>query len=348
MTPRKFGTLPSGDTVEAHTLANGAGASVEVLNYGGIVTSLRMPDRMGRSADVVLGYRDLDGYLMGRAYLGAIIGRVAGRIRGGLLDLEGKSYPLGRNEGANHLHGGHVGLDRRIWTAEPVTHPNDAPSLRLRYRSPDGEEGYPGAVDIVVTYTLTDENALVIESEATADRVTPLCLTHHSYFNLAGEGSGDVLRHEFQINADRYAPATEDLTLADRAEVVTGTGLDLRQPRRLGEALSGLPGGHGALYLLGQDKATDGVARLAARVSESASGRVLEVFTDEPCLQFYTGAMLDAMLAGKSGSRYGPFAGFCLECQGHPNTPSPGVFGDILVCPSRPQRRRTVYAFSTN
>ena len=347
MTPRRFGTLPSGEAVEAYTLQNGAGASAEILTYGGIVTSLRMPDRAGRLGDVVLGYRDLDSYLKGRAYLGAIIGRIAGRVRGGILAVEERSHPLARNEGANHLHGGTTGLDRRIWSARPVTRPDGATSLLLRYRSPDGEEGYPGAVEIAVTYTLTDDNSLVIESEATADRVTPLCLTHHSYFNLAGEGSGDVLGHEFQIHADRYAPATGDLTLAERAEAVAGTGVDLRRARRLAETLPGLPGGHGDLYLL-RTESSDGAPRLAARVREEKSGRVLEVFTDESCLQFYTGAMLGEVPSGKAGSRYGPFAGFCLECQGHPNAPSPSVFGDILVRPGRPQRRRTAYAFSAN
>jgi aldose 1-epimerase len=348
MTPRAFGTLPSGETVEAYTLANGAGASLEVLTYGGIVRSLRVPDRHGRVEDVVLGFGDLESYVEGRAYVGAIVGRVAGRIRGGLLLLEGRTYPLARNEGANHLHGGRRGLDRRVWAAQPLSGPDGAPSLRLRYRSPDGEEGYPGSVDITVTYTLTGANAFVVESEATAEQATPLCLAQHSYFNLAGEGSGEVLGHEFQVYADEYVPATDDMTLSDRAEAVAGSGSDFGRPRRLAEALPGLPRGHGALYCLrpAGSRGADG-PRLAARVSEARTGRVLEVSTDESCLQFYTGAMLDPM-GGKSGRRYGPFSGFCLECQGYPDASQPGRSGEILVRPDQPQRRRTAYAFSTH
>ncbi len=349
MTPRAFGTLPTGETVDAYTLTNGFGASLQVLTYGGIVTSLRVPDRGGNISDVVLGFDRLDHYLQSRAYMGAIIGRIAGRIRGGSLELEGHAYPLACNEGGNHLHGGNRGLDKRIWRAEPVPQPGGAAGLRLHYLSPDGEEGYPGKLDIAVTYTLTAENAFMVESEAVADRPTPLSLAHHSYFNLAGEGSGQVLGHEFQIYADAYVPADDDMALSERSAPVAGSGSDFGHPRRLGDVLATLPAAHGDAYLLGPaPPATPAAPRLVARVTENTTGRILEVSTDEACLQFYTGAMLEGLQVGKSGQRYGPFSGFCLECQGYPSPSPPSRFGDSMVQPGSVQRRRTVYAFSAN
>jgi aldose 1-epimerase len=349
MTPRPFGSLPSGETVEAYTLSNGAGASLQVLTYGGIVTSLRVPDREGRVADVVLGFDSLDSYVAGRSYFGAITGRIAGRVTGGRLSLDGTDHALERNDGPNHLHGGGRGLDRRMWTARLEGRSDGAESLRLSYFSPDGEEGYPGNVDIAVTYTLTSTNAFVVDTEATADRATPLCLAHHSYFNLAGEGSGGIFGHEIQILADEFVPTDGAMTLSDRREKVAGSGADFRRPRLIGEALPTLFNAHGDIYLLrGPGAAPPAAPRLAARVAEARSGRVLEVSTDESCLQFYTGAALNGALVGKSGVPYGPHAGFCLECQGYPNASHLGAFGDILVRPGRPQRRRTIYAFSTS
>jgi aldose 1-epimerase len=348
MTPSPFGTLPTGEPVEAYTLANGTGASLQVVTYGGIVTSLCVPDRQGRLSDIVLGFNDLETYLEGHAYIGAIIGRIAGRVSAGQLSVDGRTYSLARNDGANHLHGGRRGLDRRMWTAQALPPADGATALRLAYRSPDGEEGYPGNVDIAVTYTLTATNAFVVETEGIADRLTPLSLANHSYFNLAGEGSGRILGHEVQIHADDFVPTDDALTLSDRRERVAGRGADFRQPRRLADALPTLFKSHGDVYLLGDPGVTPRSPKLAARVSESVSGRVLEVFTDESCLQFYTGSALDGALVGKSGLSYGPHAGFCLECHGYPNASRLGAFGDILVHPGRPQRRRTIYAFSTN
>jgi aldose 1-epimerase len=345
MNPRPYGSLASGETVEAHTLKNSSGASAEVLSYGGIVTSLRMPDRQGRLADVVLGFNDLGSYLSGTAYFGAIIGRVAGRVSGGRLSVDGRTYDLNRSSGANHLHGGRRGLDKRVWS---VRRSADGRSLRLSYLSPDGEEGYPGNVQISVTYTLTDSNEFIIESEATSDQVTPLSLAHHSYFNLAGEGSGKIFDHELQIPAGEFVPTDDSMTLSDGRRQVDGQGADFRKPRRLAEALPTLFKAHGDIYLLrasGDPEPTE--PKLAARVTEPGTGRVLRVFTDESCLQFYSGAALDGVLVGKSGNRYGPHSGFCLECHGYPNASGLAAFGDILVRPGRTQRRRTVYAFST-
>jgi aldose 1-epimerase len=348
MTPRPFGSLASGEPVEAYTLTNDAGASAEVLTYGGIVASLRMPDRENRMADIVLGFGDLQGYVEGRAYFGAIVGRVAGRVSDGRIAVDGSSYALARNDGDNHLHGGLRGLDRRVWDAEPSLAPDGAPSLRLTYTSPDGEEGYPGTVNMAVTYTLTASNALVVDTVATTDRTTPVSVAQHSYFNLAGEGSGTVSQHEFMILADEYVPAGDGMRLTDRREQVAGSSADLRFPRRLQDALPALHRGHGDIYLLrARPTAGPQSPSLAARVLDIASGRVLDVFTDESCLQFYTGVALDGTKTGKAGRPYGPHAGFCLECHGYPNALGADGFGDILVHPGRPQRRRTTYAFST-
>jgi aldose 1-epimerase len=347
MTPQLFGTLPSGEPVEAYTLVSEGGASARILTYGGIVASLQIPDRAGRLADVVLGFSDLGGYLARHPYFGAIVGRIAGRVTNGRIRAGGREHALHCNDGRNHLHGGRQGLDRRLWSAKSALSASGGSSLTLAYTSPDGEEGYPGTLDISVTYTLTSSNAFIVETRGASDRPTPLSLAHHSYFNLAGEGSGTILGHEVQIPADDYVPADGTMTLGDRRERVEGWGADLRRPRLLGEALPELLGSHGDFYLLrpagaqGQQS-----SKLAALVSEPRSGRVLGVYTDEWCMQFYTGAMLDGTHAGKSGVPYAPFAGLCLECQGYPNASVVGGFGDIIVRPGEPQVRRTIYAFS--
>ncbi|WP_438479370.1 aldose epimerase family protein [Oleiharenicola lentus] len=348
MQPHVFGTLPSGETIHRYTLTNRRGASLDVITLGGIVTALRVPDREGRLADVVLGFNQLEHYLAGHPYFGAITGRIAGRVTNGELLLEGRTLHLARNDGNNHLHGGRVGLDRRVWAAQPVTRANGDASLHLTYLSPDGENGYPGNVSIAVTYTLTAQNEFVIETEATTDCVTPLSLAHHSYFNLAGEGSGSVGQHFLQILADNYVPATAGMTLANQSASVASSAADLRKLQRLSDVMPRLFQAHGDLYLLRVPFANPPMQpTLAARVEEPNSGRVLAVFTDDSCLQFYTGAALDDSLTGKSGRTYGPHGGFCLECQGHPNAASRPEFGAILVRPSEPQRRRTIYAFST-
>jgi len=347
MSHEPFGSLPSGETVEAHTLTNDAGASARILTYGGIVASLRIPDREGHLADVVLGFNDLASYLVRQPYFGAMVGRIAGRVTHGRISAGGKAYTLECNDGGNHLHGGRQGLDKRLWTAASVRSDGGGSSLALSYTSPDGEEGYPGTLEISVTYTLAPSNALIVETRATSDRPTPLSLAHHSYFNLAGEGSGTVLGHEVLIPADDYVPADGAMTLSDRQERVEGSGADFRRPRILGDALPELLGSHGDLYMLRPSEAQGPQSStLAALVSEPRSGRTLGVYTDERCLQFYTGAMLDGTHAGKSGVAYAPFAGFCLECHGHPNASVVGGFGDIIVRPGEPQLRRTIYAFS--
>ncbi len=345
---RTFGFLPSGAPIEAWTLS-GAGALVaEVITYGAIVTRLMAPDRHGSLADMVLGFDNLDSYRTNGAYFGAIVGRVAGRVTGGRFSLEGRTYELAWNDGPNHLHGGLVGFDKKVWAATPVNREDGPPALRLTCHSPDGEEGYPGAVDVTVTYTVTDD-VFLVETEVTADRATPVSLTHHSYFNLAGEAAGSVADHELQIHSCRFAVTDERMALLGREESVAGRGNDFRQARNLGEAMPRLFQNHGDLYRLRESAAHDSVLAPvpAARLAHPRSGRVLEVSTTSTHLQLYTGAALDGSLVGKSGIPYVRHAGICLECEGYPDGANRPELGDIILRPGRVQRETTAYAFLT-
>lgn len=333
-----FGHLPDGREVHRYELSNARGFSAGILNYGGIIQSLHVPGASGHRADVVLGFGDLDSYLRGHPYFGCIVGRVAGRISGGKFSLGGRDYQLAVTDPPNHLHGGVTGLDKRLWEGEVL-----ADGVTLRYHSPDGEEGYPGAVDFTVTYRMTDANELIIDSEAVTNAPTPVSLTNHSYFNLAGEGRGTIEDHELQILADEYVPADEHMTVSGRREMVSGGPNDLRVSRRLGEIIPELHAQHGANYLLRSGPA-EGPA-LAARLVDPASGRWLEVFSDEECVQFYSGVKLDGTLTGKSGAAYGPHTGLCLECQGYPDAIGDSLFESIVVEPGRPRRRTTKFVF---
>jgi len=342
MTRHHFGTLPTGESVEAFTLVNPQGFSATVLTYGATLAALHAPDREGRLADVVLGFPDLAEYAGKHPYIGATVGRVAGRLTAGRFTLDGKTHTLAVNDPPNHLHGGNVGFNRRVWRAESSP---QGDAVRLSYRSPDGEEGYPGNVDVAVTYRITGNNALVIESEATTNRATPLSLTHHPYFNLAGEGSGGTEQHELQIFAREHVPADDHLTLLGRREPVAGGPDDLNRPRRIGEILPGLHQSHGTLYRLPPTQ--PGKTRVAARACDPASGRCLTVETDEDYLQFYTGVGLEPTLIGKSGRAYGPLAGFCLECEGYPDGANHPELGDTILRPGQVYRRTTILSFTT-
>lgn len=332
ITRSPFGTLPDGRLVQAYTLTNRVGSSLRVIDYGGIVISLRVPDREGNFDDVVLGFNSLASYLAGHPYFGAIAGRVAGRISGGRITVDGENVQLALNDGRNHLHGGLYGLDKRLWTADLSA---GSASLRLTYHSPDGEEDYPGAVDFAVTYTLTEDDGFLVETEAVSDRATPVSPTHHSYFNLAGEHSRPVVDHEIQVHADEQAAVGPDMTLLGGKFPVAGTGEDFRKALRLGDALPSMHNSHGALYFL---HPADGL-RMAARIVESRHGRVLTVHTTEDCLQFYTGSGLDGSLVGKGGQAYQKHAGLCLECHGYP--------GASILRPGTPLRHTTLYQFPT-
>ena len=285
---RTFGFLPTGERVKAWTLTGAGGLILEVMTYGGIVTKLLAPDREGRPADVVLGFNDLDSYIAGHPYFGAITGRVAGRITAASFKLEGKTYPLDVNDPPNHLHGGIEGFHKKIWAAAPSESPNGDISLRLTYRSPDGEEGFPGTVDVAVTYTVTADNVFKIETEASTDKATPFNLTHHSYFNLAGEASGSIDDHELQIYADKFIPTDEHMTLLGRLESVVGKGNDFRQSRRLGAAIPNLFRNHGDVYLIRRTEGDKSKLAPAARLAHPGSGRVINVSTTEMYFQLYT------------------------------------------------------------
>jgi len=333
-----FGRLADGRAVVRYELSSPRGLSVGLLTYGGIIQSLQVPDAAGIRADVVLGFDQLDPYLRGHPYFGCIVGRVAGRISDGKFTLGGQAYQLARNDSPNHLHGGAIGLDKRNWRAEVV-----GDGVTLRYHSPDGEEGYPGAVDFAVTYRLSAENELIIETEAVASAPTPVSLTNHSYFNLAGEGRGTIEEHRLEIFAESYVPADEHSTLSGRREPVAGGANDLRTPRCLREVVPGLHQQHGENYLLRAGPVVE--SRRVARLVDPPSGRRMEIFSDEECLQFYTGVKLDASLTGKSGAPYVQYAGLCLECQGYPDAIGDGPFESIVVQPGAPRRRTTKFVF---
>lgn len=339
--------LPDGRIIQAWLLTNTSGCALEVIEYGGIVTRLCMPDREGKMADVVLGFDALEPYFTGHPYFGVIAGRVAGRISGGRLSLDGKTYELARNDSPNHLHGGVEGFDKKVWAAEPVVRADGADSVCFTLVSPDGDQGYPSCVTARVTFTLTDRNEFIFETEVSSDRTTPASLTHHSYFNLAGESTGPTTGHELQIFAETFAPTDTAMTLLGRRAPVAEGG-DFRQPRRIGDVLPRVLGAHGDLYFVNRPDDDHSTLQLAAWVRDPASGRVMTVSTTEDCVQFYSGVGLDGSLIGKSGTPYGKHHGFCLECEGYPDAVNVPSLGDILVRPGIPRRHTTVYAFSTD
>jgi len=343
---RVFGTLPDGRVVEAWTLCGAGGLELEVLTYGGIVSRLLVPDRDRNLADIVLGFEELEGYVGEHPYFGATAGRVAGRISGGHFTLDGSNYTLALNDPPNHLHGGPASIDKQLWQAEVITRADGSPSIRLKYHSPDGANGYPGDVDLAVTYTVTPANEFVFETEVSSSRATPVSLTHHSYFNLGGEGEGSILDHHLRIDSDKVFQSDEDMTLLDKLQSVDGQAADFREAKRVGDVIDRVWQKHGDLYWFGEADQCRSVAQL----SHSASGRVLDVSTSNTCLQLYGAVALDNSLTGKSGRSYPAFGGLCLECQGYPNAIGPNAakgFGDIVVHPGSPSRNTTIYAFST-
>ena len=348
LSSRHFGFLPSGEAVEAWTFRGAGGLTLEVLTYGGIVMRLLAPDRSGRLDDVVLGFDKLDPYAANHPYFGAITGRVAGRITEARFHLDGKKYELARNDPPNHIHGGIEGFHKKIWTATPISRADGAPSLRLTYRSPDGEEGYPGTVDVAVTYTVTNDNAFMIETEAGTDKPTPFNLTHHSYFNLAGEAAGSIEDHVLQIHSDETIATDAHMTLLGKRVPVAGEPNDFNQPHRLGDVIPKLFKQHGDVYLVRRPSGI-GERELVhtARVTESTGGRVLEVSTTERYLQFYTGVSLDGSQVGKSGKAYASHAGLCLECQNYSDGANTPELGDIILRPGQHLRHVTLYSFST-
>ncbi|MBA3637729.1 MAG: galactose mutarotase [Acidobacteriota bacterium] len=340
-----FGKKPDGQAVERFTLTNVKDVVIQAINYGGIITSLRVPDRNGRFDDIVLGFDNLDDYLKDHPFFGAIIGRYGNRIAKGAFTLDGKAYKLAANNGVNHLHGGNRGFDKVLWTAEPVAGRN---AIAFTRTSPDGEEGYPGNLRVRVTYTLTDANELIVDYSATTDKATPVNLTQHSYFNLAGQASGDILGHQLMLNADRYTPVDDTLIPTGELAPVAGTPFDFRKLTAIGARINQedpqIKNGKGydhnwVLNRKGENR------QLAARVVEPKTGRTLEITTTEPGIQFYSGNLLDGTLTGKAGAVYKHRTGFCLETQHYPDSPNQTTFPSTILKPGAEYKTSTVFTF---
>jgi aldose 1-epimerase len=351
MNKETFGNLPDGAYVDLYALKNSKGMQANIMTYGGIVQSLQVPDKSGALTDVVLGFDKLDQYLKESPYFGAIIGRYGNRIAKGRFTLNGVEYKLPINDGENTLHGGLKGFDKVLWRASDVSTQNSAPALQLRYVSKDGEEGFPGTLDTLVTYTLTNNNELKIDYKATTDKDTVLNLTNHSYFNLAGAGSGDILEHEVMIDADRYTPVDAGLIPTGELAPVAGTPFDFRKPTAIGARINDpdqqLKFGKGYDHNFVLNHPGDSPT-LAAKVRDPKSGRVLEVLTTEPGLQFYTGNFLDGKIHGKGGKVYGHRSAFCMETQHFPDSPNHPNFPSTVLRPGQEFRSTTIYRFSNS
>lgn len=335
----RFGTLPGGSPVQLYTLTNAHGLVAKLTDWGATLTALQVPDRAGRPADVVLGFDRLEPYLEGHPYFGSTVGRVANRIAHARFSLDGRGVQLARNDGEHHLHGGPVGFDRVLWQSEALDG-----AVRFSHVSPDGDQGYPGRLAVSVTVRLTDDDALVFEYQATTDRPTPVSLTNHAWFNLAGRG--DILGHILWLAADAYTPTGADLIPTGELRSVTGTPLDFTRPAAIGARLAelgGEPAGYDHNFVVrGGGK---GLV-LAARVQDPASGLVLEVSTTEPGLQLYTGNHLDGTMTGKGGVVYQRHAGLCLEAQGFPDAVNHPGFPSVVLRPGQTSRQTTVFRFA--
>lgn len=346
-TTRDFGRCQNGATAKLHTLRNERGAELAVIPYGATIQKLRVPDRNGNYSDIVLGFDSIDGYLGSNAYFGSVIGRYANRIANGSFDLDGKEHLLGQNDGSSCLHGGFKGFDQTIWNVDRI---EDATSITLSHLSPDHEEGFPGEISVSVIYTLTDANELRIDYRAVTDKATPLNLTNHMYFNLAGHDDGDILGHVVMIGAAAYTPVGDSLIPTGEIRSVEGTPFDFQRATAVGERIDTddnqirAAGGYDHNWVL--DRKQTGLV-LAARVFEPGSGRIMEVLTEEPGMQFYTGNFLDGSHVGKSGAVYGRRSGFCMETQHFPDSPNQPGFPPTILRPGEIYRTTTIYRFSS-
>jgi aldose 1-epimerase len=341
-----FGKTADGTPVDLYVLTNAKGSIAKVMTYGAILTELHVADRDGKLDDVVLGFDNLKEYLAGHPMFGATVGRVANRIAKGKFTLDGKEYTLAVNNGPNSLHGGRKGFDKVVWKAEALPKP-DGVAVQFNYRSPDGEEGYPGNLSCTVTYALTNDNELRITYAATADKATPVNLTNHSYFNLGGAKNGDVLGHMLMLAADEYTPADSTLIPTGEIKSVKNTPLDFTHPTPIGARIAELkpnPGGYDHNYVIrGGGKSLV----LAARVYEPKTGRVMELSTTEPGVQLYTANFLDSKRKGKAGAAYGKHHAFCLETQHFPDSVNHPSFPSVILRPGETYKQTTVYKFST-
>jgi aldose 1-epimerase len=348
ITKESFGKTADGQDVDLYTLKNSRGAEVKITSYGGTVTSLKVPDRKGKFDDIVLGFDNLDGYQKATAYFGALIGRYGNRIGKGRFTLNGVEYKLATNNGENHLHGGIKGFDKVVWNAKPLKLANGA-ALVLTYLSKDGEEGYPGNLSVKVVYTLTNTNDLKIDYSATTDKDTIVNLTHHSYFNLAGQGNGDILKTRLWINAARFTPTDAGSIPTGELRSVSGTPFDFTRPTAIGARINQdyeqlkLGKGYDHNFVL---NGRMGVLRLVARASDPTSGRVMEVWTTEPGVQLYSGNFLDGSLTGIDGKVYQQRYGFCLETQHYPDSPNQPAFPTTVLRKGARYHTTTIYRFS--
>ncbi|WP_240759758.1 aldose epimerase family protein [Phytoactinopolyspora endophytica] len=346
----QFGTLADGTEVDIYTLRNSLGMEVTVLTYGGILQSIEVPDRRGRLDNVTLGFDNLDDYVeLNDPYFGAIIGRYGNRIADGRFTLDGVEYQLATNNEPNHLHGGDVGFDKRVWEVTDTFRDRGSVGLELSYTSPDSEEGYPGTLDTTVTYTLTNKNEIVMDYEATTDAPTVVNLTNHAYFNLSGEGSGSIEGHKLHLDAGHYTPVDETLIPTGEIASVEGTPFDFRRPTEIGARIRDdheqllFGQGYDHNFVLDRD---GGGLELAAELSDRHSGRTLSVYTTEPGIQFYSGNFLDGTLVGTGGKTYRQGDGLALETQHFPDSPNQPDFPSTVLRPGETYDTTTIYQFS--
>ena len=352
ITSAPFGNMPDGREVSVFTLANKNGMTMRVINYGGIIVSLTAPDNQGKFEDVVLGYDSLSHYLKDNPYFGALIGRYGNRIAKGKFSLEGKQYQLSLNNSGNHLHGGIKGFDKVFWNIEPYD-ANDGSALRLTYRSTDGEEGFPGNLQAEVIYTLTDKNELRINYRATTDQKTIVNLTQHTYFNLSGNAKSDILSHELVLNADKFIPVDKSLIPQGDLKAVAGTAFDFKTPFAIGSRIDQkdqqlqFGGGYDHCWVLNNVGVNNNAPAQAATLYDPSSGRVVNIFTTEPGIQFYSGNFLDGSNIGKDGVVYKHRYGLCLETQHFPDSPNRKDFPPVVLNPGEEYSTQTIYAFTT-
>jgi aldose 1-epimerase len=347
ITKSDFGTLPDGKQAYLFTVTNKNGVEMKITNYGGIITSLKTPDKNGVLEDIVLGYHTLDGYLKESPYFGAIVGRYANRVAKGKFTLEGKEYTLALNNGPNTLHGGLVGFDKAVWEVEEIKS-EEGPALKLSYTSKDMDEGFPGALKMEVVYTLADSNELKFAFKATTDKTTIVNLTQHTYFNLTGNTKRDILDHELVIYADAIVPVNDTLIPTGVLMPVEGTPFDFNKPHRVGERINDkneqieLGGGYDHCYVLrkGKDRLIH-----AATLTDTTSGRQVDVYTTEPGMQFYSGNFLKGTITGKEGVVYHKRFGMCLETEHFPDSPNQPNFPSVVLKPGEVYQTNTVYRF---
>ena len=330
-----------GKNVYRYIIKNKNGLTVELINYGGIITNLIVPDKDNNFEDVVLGYDSLQDYIDDTPYFGAIVGRYGNRIANGKFSIDGKTYQLATNDGKHHLHGGIKGFDKVVWDGKTFIEPSEA-GVKLNYYSKDGEEGYPGNLKVTVVYTLNDDNELMIDYEAETDKPTVINLTHHSYFNLKGAGNGDILEHKIMINADKYNDVDQTLIPTGEFNEVKKTAMDFTTPNSIGSRIEEVEGGYDHNFVLNN---FDGKMRLVAKVKEPESGRIMEVYTDQPGIQFYSGNFLDGSNIGKGGKVYNKHYGFCLETQHFPDSPNHSNFPSVVLRPGEKYETHTIYKF---